>query len=236
MKQYFWITGAGNGIGRELTRELITNGYSVFATSRTTEKLKTLQDELADFAAQLVTGVCDVANPESVDAALEEFYRSGDRQITGLVNNAGITSFRSATGDTWNEIQAIIQTNLLGAVYCINKVLPAMIAGGEGSIINILSVVCKKVFAKSSIYSASKAGLEAYANVLREEVRKKNIHVLNVFPGATITGIWPESVVEAHGGKMMMAADVAKAVMQVLSNRRTAYCEELILRPVTGDL
>lgn len=236
MEKFIWITGASSGIGKELALQLLQNGKNVFAIARRQEKLDELVTSAGTTTGKLVTAVCDVSDFSSVDKVLSEFLANSLRAISVLVNNAGVTSFKNVTDESWEMIQKIMQTNLLGAIYCTNKVLPEMINSGEGAIINILSVVCKKVLTKSSAYSASKAGLEAYANVLREEVRKKNVHILNVYPGATITGIWPEHVVNAYGEKMMQSAHVAEAILDLLLHRKTAYAEELVLRPVTGDL
>ena len=114
--------------------------------------------------------------------------------MIALINNAGITSFKLAEENSINEINDIINTNLLGSIYAIKAVLPQMISNRSGTIINILSVVTKKTFTKSSVYSASKMGLLGYTNSLREEVRKYNIKVINVIPGATATPMWSKEM------------------------------------------
>ena len=86
--------------------------------------------------------------------------------------------------------------NLLGSIYTTKAVLPEMIKRKSGTIINILSVAAKTVFTNSSIYTASKSGLEAFGKVLREEVREYNIRVINIFPGATATEIWSKEALD----------------------------------------
>ena len=111
-----------------------------------------------------------------------------------------------------------------------------MIERQSGTIINILSVVTQKVFTSSSAYTASKSGLLGYTKVLREEVRDKNIRIINVLPGATATEIWPNEVIRKNSDSMMDAEKIAKLVFKLYSERSNMVIEEIILRPLKGDL
>ena len=151
-------------------------------------------------------------------------------QIDCLINNAGTTSFKKAVDDSISEIENIIKVNLLGSIYTIKTILPGMIERQSGTIINILSVVTQKVF------TASKSGLLGYTKVLREEVRDKNIRIINVIPGATATGIWANEIINKFGDSMMDKANIAKLVFKLYSERNNMVVEEIILRPLKGDL
>jgi short-subunit dehydrogenase len=111
-----------------------------------------------------------------------------------------------------------------------------MIEQKQGTIINILSVAAETVLTKSSIYAASKAGLQAYTKVLREELRENNIRIINVLPGATRTPIWPNSALEKYGERMMSPAELAKFIYQVYSINSNLVPEEITIRPIKGDL
>jgi short-subunit dehydrogenase len=111
-----------------------------------------------------------------------------------------------------------------------------MIEKNNGIIINILSVVTKKIFLGSSAYSASKNGLLAYTNVVREELRKNNIRIINVLPGATKTSIWPNHVLEKHSHRMMTPEEIARIIFSLYQNKANMVVEEIVLRPVQGDL
>jgi 3-oxoacyl-[acyl-carrier protein] reductase len=111
-----------------------------------------------------------------------------------------------------------------------------MISNGGGAIINILSVVTKKTFTKSSIYAASKMGLLGYTNSLREEVRKHNIKVINVIPGATATPIWSKEIRNQFSDRMMTAEDIARVLVWAFLQKENLVTEELLLRPIEGDL
>jgi short-subunit dehydrogenase len=233
-KNAVWITGASSGIGKALSIEFAKNGLYVLGTARRKVLLDELKSSLGEFSCNFEGYSIDHSNFNSI----LEFYNivSSKYQIDGLINNAGITSFKNASDNSFEEIENIIKVNLLGSIYAIKTVLPEMIERNSGTILNILSVVTRKTFTASSAYSASKSGLYAYTNVLREEVRDKNIRIINVSPGATATEIWPESTLKKYSERMMNVSDIAKIVFRAYSERSNLVPEEIILRPIKGDL
>lgn len=234
LKKSVWITGASSGIGKQLTIEFAKNGETVLATARRISLIENYSKELGEFSKNIIPFGVNVADLSSI----QNFFSSlnGKFSITALINNAGVTSFKTAEKDSLQEVKEIVDTNLLGSIYAIKTVLPAMIENNSGTIINILSVVTQKVFTGSSAYSASKAGLKAYADSLREEVRKNNIRVINISPGATKTAIWHSSVLEKHSHRMMSPEDIAKFIYQVYSQKNNLVAEEIVMRPLQGDL
>ncbi len=229
-----WITGSSSGIGKALTIEFASNGETVIATSRRKSIVQNYVDQLGKLSGNIIPFQLDVGNTVEIN----DFYNevSARYEINGLINNAGLTSFKPATEDSFEEIKNIIDVNLLGAIFAIKTVLPSMISNNGGTIINILSVVTQKIFTNSSAYSASKHGLLAYSKVLREEVRKNNIRVLNVSPGATKTSIWPNHVLEKYSHRMMTPEEIAKIIFQFYSQKSILVAEEIVLRPIQGDL
>ena len=232
--EIIWVTGASSGIGRELALLLINSGKTVAASSRNTELLEKLKEGLEDKKNLLRIFPCDISIPEQAAETGERI--ASEFRVAGLFNNAGITSFKPAADDSIDDIKKIINTNLLGPICAIKSILPSMIKANRGVIVNTVSVVAKKVFTNSSAYSASKSGLAAYKDVLREEVRKNNIRIINVYPGATKTPIWPNHVLEKFSERMMAPADVASVIISLFENEGSAYPEEITLRPLKGDL
>ncbi len=233
-KEIIWVTGAGSGIGRETALAFVNAGYEVAVTSRNTEMLEKLKEGLGDKKSLVKIFKCDISNHEEVTAVYAKMAK--DYFVSCLINNAGVTSFKPAGEDSVEEIQRIINTNLLGAIYGIKTVLPAMVSAGRGSIINTVSVVAKKIFLNSSAYSASKSGLLAYTDVLREELRNNNIKIINILPGATKTPIWPNRALEKFSERMMTPGDVANVILKLYALDVTAVPEEITLRPLKGDL
>jgi NADP-dependent 3-hydroxy acid dehydrogenase YdfG len=234
IRKAVWITGASSGIGKELALEFVRNGEIVFATARKIGAIESSKKDLGEKSDNLIAAVFDVTDKNAV----KEFYKSIAEKysVSCLINNAGITSFKKVEQDTIEEIEKIIATNLFGSIYAIKTVLPEMIANNSGTIINLLSIVTKKIFTGSSAYSASKAGLMAYTNSLREEVRKNNIRVINVSPGPTQTPIWPNSSLEKYSYRMMSPAEVAKLVYHIYKLKSNLVVEDISIRPIQGDL
>ncbi|MFH0734398.1 MAG: SDR family oxidoreductase [bacterium] len=231
-KDLIWITGGTSGIGLALVETFLNNNKIVLATSGNIEKLNNIKENFNN--CNLYTEVCNVKNKEEINAISEKYLSSYNFDC--LINNAGITSFKSFYHHDYDEIDSIIDTNLKGSIYSIKTVLPNMIQNKSGSIINILSIAAKKIFLRSSIYSASKEGLLAFTNVLREELREHNIKVINIVPGPTNTPIWNNNVRENYGNNMMLPKDIAEMIYSLYKNKSSAVPEELILRPITGDL
>lgn len=229
-----WITGASSGIGKAAAKEFARTGSKVFVSSRRKTELERLNIELKDENLSVEIFPCNIASSSNVDQTTKKILSTN--KIDCLINNAGITSFKLAEENSINEIDDIIHTNLLGPIYSIKSVLPSMIKQGGGTIINILSVVTKKVFSQSSAYSASKHGLIGYTNSLREEVRKYNIRIINVILGATQTAMWTAEMREKYGGRMMTADEIAQVLVWLYLQKGNLVTEEIVLRPILGDL
>lgn len=233
-KPGIWVTGASSGIGKSLALEFAKIGCNVFASARRVNELKRLKNEAGNIGENIHVFPCNVASSANVDQTCKKIL--ADFKLDCLINNAGITSFKAAEDNSINEINDIINTNLLGSLYTIKSVLPSFIKNKSGTIINILSFVVNRVFTKSSLYSASKMGLLGYSKVLREEVRHHNIRVVNIIPGATDTPIWSQDVRREFGEKMIEPESIARIVVSAFLQKDNLVTEEIVLRPITGDL
>lgn len=229
-----WITGASSGIGKAAAIEFAKVGAKVFASARRVSELERINNEFESDKLSVDIFPCNVASQSNVDQTVKKILANS--KIDCLINNAGISSFKLAEDNSINEINDIINTNLLGSIYTIKAVLPQMIVNGGGTIINILSVVTKKTFTKSSAYAASKMGLLGYTNSLREEVRKHNIKVINIIPGATETPIWSKEVRNQFSDRMMSTEEVARVLVWAFLQKDNVVSEEIVLRPIEGDL
>lgn len=233
-KSGIWITGASSGIGRATAAELARVGGKVYASARRVTELDRLNRELKKEKLSVDAFPCNVASAANVEQTFKKIIKEGP--VDCLINNAGITSFKPAEENSLREINDIINTNLLGAIYTIKSVLPHMIEQGGGTIINILSIVTKKVFSLSSAYAASKMGLLGYTEVLREEVRKHNIKIVNIVPGATDTPMWPVDVRKDKSSNMMTTEDIARLLVWIYLQKGNMVVEEVVVKPITGDL
>jgi short-subunit dehydrogenase len=233
-KSGIWITGASSGIGKATAEEFARIGCRVFVSARRATELERLNKSLSKDKLELDIFPCNVASSANVEQTAKKILLT--HKIDCLINNAGITSFKLAEENSINEIDDIINTNLLGSIYTIKSVLPKMIEQGGGTIINILSSVTKKIFTRSSAYAASKSGLMAYTNVLREEVRKYKIKVINIIPGATETPMWSQEIRKENSERMMSTEDIARLLVWVYLQKENMISEEIVVRPIEGDL
>ena len=231
-KAGIWITGASSGIGKAAALEFASVGCNVFASARRVTELERLKEDADESALSIFP--CNIASRANVDQTFKKIV--SNHKVDCLVNNAGITSFKTAEENSVKEIDEVIATNLSGAIYTIKTVLPYMIKNDGGTIINVLSVVTEKVFTGSSAYTASKMGLFGYSKVLREEVRKYNIRVINIIPGATETSIWTRELRNEYSERMMKPESVARVMVSAFLQRDNLVTEEIVIRPIQGDL
>jgi short-subunit dehydrogenase len=229
-----WITGGSSGIGKAAAKEFARTGSQVFVSARHTRELEKLNEELEKEKLATVIFPCNVASAANVGQTIKKIVAL--QKIDCLINNAGISSFKAAEDNSVQEINDIINTNLLGSIYTIRFLLPYFIKQGKGTIINILSSAATKIFTNSSAYTASKLGLLGYTNVLREEVRKYNIRIINILPGATETPMWPAEVRKTNSERMMTGEEVARLLVWVYLQEGNMVPEEITIKPVEGDL
>ncbi|WP_187148990.1 SDR family oxidoreductase [Candidatus Korobacter versatilis] len=232
--QVVLITGGNRGIGLAMARAVAKEGASVIITGRDEHTLHHAADQIKRDGGTVVSHVCDVRDEDSVDELFAAIHRHYS-QIDVLVNNAGLAQ-RNAQVDhlSLEAWQACIETNLTGAFLCTRAALPMMSPGA--TVVNNVSVAANTAFPGMAAYSASKAGLLAFTNTLREELRPRGIRVISLVPGATDTEIWQQFWKDAPREKMMSAESVADAVVAALCLPANATIEELLIRPTAGTL
>ncbi|MCX7909139.1 MAG: SDR family NAD(P)-dependent oxidoreductase, partial [Ignavibacteria bacterium] len=231
-----WITGASSGIGLALAKLFARRGSTVIISSRSKEKLLAAMQEIGS-EHRVFLFPCDVSAPEQVDSVYDKMYQTNVK-VNVLINNAGTYTHGPFVEFPLEKFDESFATNVRGVFLCTKKVLPNMIENHFGIIVNILSVVVTKTFANASIYSATKSAVLAMSKSLREEVRDKNIKIMNVYPGATLTNIWNAKVAEKFGWRMMKPEEIAQTILcniEVALNSGVMV-EELVLRPQLGDL
>ncbi len=88
----------------------------------------------------------------------------------------------------------------------------------------------------NTFFAATKAGLDIFSKVLREEIRSNNIKIANVFPGATSTDIWHKSTLEKYSSQMMSPKNLAEFIFNIIETNSNIIPEEIVVRPIKGDL
>jgi short-subunit dehydrogenase len=234
-KRVVWITGASTGIGRSLTNAFASHGDTVIASARTDSHLDELHRLISAAGGVCDICKCDVQSEASVRESADQIMsKYGHLDI--LINNAGITYFKDFLSTSLEEFDHVMNTNLRGLFLTTKAILPSMLQRKKGLVLNLLSYVVKEVYTKSAAYSASKAGAASLMNVLRAEVRKHGINIMNVYPGAVSTPIWHQDQIEKFGNQMMAPEQVANLLYQISIQPSSLMVEEIILRPQGGDL
>jgi 3-oxoacyl-[acyl-carrier protein] reductase len=230
-----WITGASSGIGAALVDAFAARGDYVVASARSESGLKEICKKVGESGGACDSFPCDVSDEHAVHETVKRIIARCER-IDILINNAGITSFAEFKETSSAEFDKIIHTNLRGPFLTTRAALVPMLERHTGLVINILSYVVKQVYTKSAAYAASKAGTAAMMDVLRAEVRRQGIGIVNVFPGAVSTPMWRAEQRERFHGQMLTAEHVAHAIVALSLQSPELMAEEIVLRPRDGDL
>ena len=170
------VTGASKGLGRAICYRLIEKNIDVFGLARNVEDVP--------FASMS----CDVSSYESVKVVVQHLKKEGFK-VTGLVNAAGIASMNLAVTTPQSVAQKIINTNLLGTIYCCQLVAPLMLRNKQGSIINFSTIAVALGLKGESIYAASKAGVEGFTRSFAREMADFNVKVNCIAPGPIDTSL-----------------------------------------------
>jgi 3-oxoacyl-[acyl-carrier protein] reductase len=185
-----FITGAGRGIGKALALGFASEGYKVVVTSTTQERNAAVADQIRESGGEALPLEIDVSEEASVKAATSEALQKFGR-LDVLVNNAGLKPgftppeqrlLKDLQLDTW---LMSLRVNTTGPFLCSRELIPAMIAGGGGAIINVSSGAGLNARAGGGVYSVSKAALNMFTGVLAAELKDHGISVNGLLPGFT---------------------------------------------------
>ena len=229
------VTGASSGIGKEISKKLCKEGYEVILTSRSKEKLDSLNNELGELGYKSHVIPCDLRVEKEVSNLYEKSNKLGF--IDCVINNAGIGRFSSINKmsiDDWDEQ---INTNLRSAFLITRLFVNRMIEENEGKFIFINSVAGKygHSFSQSAGYVASKYGLKGFAETLRRELREYNIKVISIYPGAIDTNFWDTINVDFPRDEMLSSSDLAETIFHTITAPNLSVIEDVVVRRTAGD-
>tara|TARA_B100000700_G_scaffold327372_1_gene441734 strand:+ start:662 stop:1408 length:747 start_codon:yes stop_codon:yes gene_type:complete len=181
------VTGGSRGIGRATALRLAANGHRVAVNYNThPEEAETVVEEILSAGGSAIAVGGNVAIKESVDAMIAKAVEShGPIEI--LINNAGVINDALLMRMKEEQFEYTMKVNMFGTFYCTHQVLPGMIKGRWGRIVNVSSVVGMRGNIGQSNYSASKAAVHGFTQSIAKEVATRGITANVVAPGYITT-------------------------------------------------
>jgi NADP-dependent 3-hydroxy acid dehydrogenase YdfG len=230
------VTGGGTGIGLGIATALAQAGCRVAISGRREDVLREAAGKYQG-ESPLLYCQADVADRQSVEK-LFDWAASELKRIDILVNSAGVNVPKRLMADlTPENWDLLMDVNATGAYNCIRKVLPQMLARGDGLIVNISSIAGKRAGLLGGVaYNASKFAMAALGTSVAAEVGNHGIRVTNIFPGEVDTPILlnrPVPVTPEQRAKILQPEDVGAAVLMIACLPPRAHIPDLVIKPTS---
>lgn len=216
------VTGGSSGIGRAIAKTLVESGAKVIITGRHRDRLVAAEQELG------VTAIhADVSREDDVKRTMETVLTTfGHLDI--LINNAGFGVFHDLVDQDLASFEAVMATNVTGAMLMGREAARHFITRKKGNIINIASTAALRGAPRGTAYYASKFALRGMTECWRSELRKHNIRVILVNPSEVVTGFFDTAGIEQNANETkLQAADIAHAVRSALEMNDRGFTTEL---------
>jgi NADP-dependent 3-hydroxy acid dehydrogenase YdfG len=242
------VTGASSGIGTATAEALAALGATVALAARRTERINELADKIRAGGGHALAITADVTSEPEARAVVEQTVAEFGRLDT-LVNNAGVMLLGPAVGAPLGEWQHMVDLNLSGLLYCTHAALPHLLdAAADGprqvaDLVNVSSVAGRVPRNGSAVYNATKHGVGAFSEALRQEVTRRHVRVSVIEPGAVDTELVSHNRPEIQEGhrqrfaqtQKMVAADIAETIAFVITRPRHMSINEVLVRPTDQD-
>lgn len=238
------ITGASSGIGEATAEAVAAEGANVAVAARSEEELQSLADRLEDdHGVETVVIPTDMTERDQIEEMVDQTVDSL-RGLDILVNNAGVMLLEPTERASLDNYQQSIELNLLGLMTATRLALPALREDDGGDVVNISSVAGRVAHAGSGAYSASKFGVGAFSEVLREEMAGEGVRVSVIEPGAVDTAL-PDHITDDESQEqsqsqyesldLLRPEDIADAIRYILTRPNHVGINELVVRPRDQD-
>jgi NADP-dependent 3-hydroxy acid dehydrogenase YdfG len=241
------ITGASSGIGEATAVALAEQGATVAIAARRKDRIDALAARIADAGGRAVAFEADVTAQEQAQALVEKTVADLGRLDT-LVNNAGVMLLGPAVGAPLEEWERMIAVNVQGLLYCAHAALPHLLAAAEDSprkvadMVNISSVAGRVARSGSGVYNATKWGVGAFSESLRQEVTRRHVRVSLVEPGAVATELIShnrreiqEAMAAGDDFQKMEPGDIAEAIAYIVTRPWRMAVNEMLIRPTEQE-
>jgi NAD(P)-dependent dehydrogenase (short-subunit alcohol dehydrogenase family) len=233
--QLILVTGGTRGIGQAICERLQTQGARVIATSRRATGFPARPPQSGAVAEVPL----DVNSEASVKALFqwldEQLLKDPSISLYGLVNNAGVGTFKPLDQLTLEEFESNLRTNVTGSFLCARESIQRMKKTGGGRIIQIGSISDHLLLPDNGAYAASKFAARALVGIINEENKAHRIHASLVSPGATYTEIW-QGREGFDRSDMLDVSEIARTVEDILARPLGVRIDEVRILPTKGVL
>lgn len=224
------VTGASQGIGAEIARQLTAAGVRVALAARRRDELDKMAAKLGGSA---IAVECDVTSRGSVAAAAIKVREAFGGAPDIIVNNAGVFRVAPLEAMQPENFIATVSTSLIGPFLMLHEFLTEMHRRGSGHVVTIGSAGDRKIFPENGAYSAAKFGLRAMHEVLRTELRGTGVRASLISPSSVDTALWEGVDTESKDSgypsrsEMLNPGDVGRAVLFALMQPDLVNVDEL---------
>ena len=227
------LTGASRGLGTYIARTLAERGVNLVLAARDAEKLEETRRSCETLGVRAIAVATDVSSMDD----LRRLVETAERELGAidiLVNNAGIEITASVNGHSFEQVDAILRTNLSAPIWLTKLVMPGMIARRRGTIVNVSSLAGKSATPYNAIYSASKHGLNGFTASLAIELDGTGVTTGVVCPGFVAdAGMWADTGQKAPRMMREVAPQkVADAVVKVIEGAGEVLVAPTPIRPL----
>jgi NADP-dependent 3-hydroxy acid dehydrogenase YdfG len=242
------ITGASSGIGEATAAKLAGLGAEVALVARRRDRIESLAGRLDEQGGRTLVIEADVTDREQAESAVARTVAEHGR-LDIVINNAGVMLLGPIADAPVEEWQQMVQVNVLGVLYIAKAALPHLLAAAEqdprqvSDLVNISSVAGRVARVGSGVYNATKHGVGAFSESLRQEVTKRHVRVALVEPGAVATELAGHNRPEVLEGltnrfqdmERLDAEDIADAIGYLITRPRHVAINEVLIRPTDQE-
>jgi short-subunit dehydrogenase len=229
------ITGASRGLGFSMAEAFAKEGHDLYLTSFSEVRLYfALESLMSRFPEQIIKAKPFDLGKKAGAVDFGNWVLELGIQPDVLINNAGAFQPGNVIDEPEGQLENMLNVNLLSAYHLTRILLPSMMKRKSGHIFNISSVAGLQAYANGGSYSISKFALAGFSKNLREELKPYSIKVTCIYSGAVYTDSWADSGVNPE--RIMKPSDIASTIVQISKLSPQAVVEDLVIRPLAGDL
>jgi NADP-dependent 3-hydroxy acid dehydrogenase YdfG len=242
------VTGASSGIGEAAALALAAQGAKIAVAARRGDRLEALAGRIRANGGAALVLEADITRADDATAVVERTVNEFGRLDT-LVNNAGVMLLGPIVGAPLEEWERMVDLNLTALLRCTHAALPHLLRAAEGDprrvadVVNVSSVAGRVARSGGGVYNATKFGVNAFSESLRQEVTARHVRVGLIEPGAVATELVGHNRTEVRASiearlgaiERMESDDIADAIVFMVTRPRRVAINEILIRPTEQE-